>query len=132
MPSFEQLNAKTKVLLGFLLLSVFTAVVGYIGLSNTQKLSDEINTLYERDFLGLAEIREAHVQLLHISRLSRQVILDKKPEDVQKTQRAIETNATIVFQKLKEATPKMATEEGRRNAIAAQTYFEKYLERRLV
>lgn len=128
MDSFERLSAKSKVMLGFLLMVACTIGVGVVGLWSTSQLSKSVTTLYDRDFLGLSEVREAHVQLLHISRLSRQVILDKNPEDIRKNQQTIEKDYELAQAKLREAIPRMATEEGRRNTELAQVAFQKYVD----
>lgn len=124
---FERLSAKGKVILGFLLMVVFTVGVGAVGLWSSNQLNNSVTQLYERDFLGLSEVREAHVQLLHISRISRQVILDKSPEDVRKNLQTIDKDYEIGRDKLKLAIPKMATEEGKHNTELAQGAFEKYV-----
>ncbi len=128
MQSFERLSARAKLLLGFLLMTVFTVVVGYVGLSNSSRLNDNIDVLFERDFRGLADIRQANVHMFIIARSVRQAILDKDAEAVRGTQRKIDASYEVMRDSMSRAAKNMATEEGRRNTEAARAEVEKYME----
>jgi methyl-accepting chemotaxis protein len=128
MDSFERLSAKTKLVLGFLAMTVFTVVVGYVGLSNASRLNASLDTLFERDFRGLAQIREANVHMFVIARSVRQAILDKDTEAVRASQRRIETSYEIMRDDILSAAKNMVTEEGKRNTEAARLEIEKYME----
>jgi methyl-accepting chemotaxis protein len=127
MQFFEQLSAKVKILLGFSLMTAFTIVVGYVGLSNANRLNSDLEILYNRDFRGLADIREANVHMFVIARSVRQAILDKTPEAVRESQRKIENSYEILRDDLRRAVKNMATEEGRKNTELAQVEMEKYI-----
>ncbi|MGC4000707.1 MAG: methyl-accepting chemotaxis protein [Anaeromyxobacter sp.] len=127
MQFFERLSAKTKVLLGFALMTLFTVVVGYVGLSNASRLNDNLDVLFERDFRGLAEIREANVHMFIIARSVRQAILDKDPEAVRATQRKIESSYQIMRDDIDRAIKNMITDEGRHNTEQARNEVEKYM-----
>ena len=127
MQLFERLSAKTKVLLGFCLMTAFTVVVGYVGLSNANRLNNDLDVLFNRDFRGLADVREANVHMFVIARSVRQAILDKTPDAVRESQRKIDSSYEIMRDDLKRAIKNMATEEGRRNTELAQNEMEKYM-----
>ena len=127
MQLFERLSAKTKVLLGFCLMTAFTVVVGYVGLSNANRLNNDLDVLFNRDFRGLADVREANVHMFVIARSVRQAILDKTPDAVRESQRKIDSSYEIMRDDLKRAIKNMATEEGRRNTELAQSEMEKYM-----
>jgi methyl-accepting chemotaxis protein len=128
MQSFEHLSAKTKVLLGFILMTLFTVVVGYVGLSNANRLNASLDVLYERDFRGLAEIRAANVQMFSISRTVRQAILDKDLDAVRESQRKAEASYEVARNSIALAEKNMFTEDGRRNTEAARTELDKYMQ----
>lgn len=128
MASFERLSARAKLILGFVLMTAFTVVVGYVGLSNSSRVNSSLDVLFERDFRGLAEIREANVHMFIISRSVRQAILDKDVEAVRGSQRKIENSYGIMRDNIALAAKTMVTEEGRRNTEAARIEVEKYME----
>jgi methyl-accepting chemotaxis protein len=125
---FRQLNAKTKLVLGFLLTTLFTVGVGYIGLSNASRANDDLDTLFTRDFVGLNAVQEADVNMFIIARTVRQAILDTDVTAIQESQRKIETSYAAMKENLKVAQPLMATEEGKRIMAEAQMETDKYVE----
>jgi methyl-accepting chemotaxis protein len=127
MDFFERLSAKTKLLFGFLLMTVLSVIVGYVGLNNASKLNDSITTMYRRDFLGLAEVREANIHMFIIARSVREAILDKKADAINEARGKIETSYQTLQRSLQSALPKMSTAEGRRNTELAQAEMEKYM-----
>jgi methyl-accepting chemotaxis protein len=127
MSTLERLSAKAKLVLGFTLMTLFTVAVGYVGLSNASRLNDDLDVLFERDFRGLAEIRQANVHMFVIARSVRQAILDKDAEAVKRSQRKIETSYAIMRDSLNAAEKTMVTEEGRRNTALARSEVEKYM-----
>lgn len=128
MQSFERLSARAKLLMGFLLMTVFTVAVGYVGLSNASRLNDNLDVLFERDFRGLADVRQANVHMFIIARSVRQAILDKDENAVRETKRKIESSYEIMRESLARAAKNMVTEEGRRNTELARVEVEKYME----
>lgn len=128
MQMFEKLSARAKLLMGFFLMTVFTVVVGYVGLSNASRLNESLDVLFERDFKGLADIRQANVHMFVIARSVRQAILDKDAEAVRGTQRKIDASYEIMRDSLARAAKNMVTEEGRRNTELARVEVEKYME----
>lgn len=125
---FRQLSAKTKLVLGFLLTTLFTIGVGYIGLTNASRANDDLDTLYTRDFLGLNAVQEADINMFVLARTVRQAILEPQVAGVQEAQRKAEASYVAMKAHLKEAEPLMATEEGRRVMSEAQSEADKYME----
>jgi len=127
MTFIESLSAKTKLMLGFGLMTMFTLVVGYVGLSNASRINENLDVLFERDFRGLADIRQANVHMFVIARSVRQAILDKDADAVRASQRKIETSYEIMRDGMNRAAKNMVTEEGRRNTEQAKTEIDKYM-----
>jgi methyl-accepting chemotaxis protein len=68
---FYNLSAMKKLLLGFSLTCVVMALVGYMGVSNMGKINSMLEVMFERDLLGLSEVKEANVYLAKIGRSTR-------------------------------------------------------------
>jgi len=96
MQFFERMNAKTKILLGFLLMAVFIFAMGYIGMRSAQVSNNDVQSLYHRDFQGSARMRDAEVTGYVISLAAHKVVLAKDQNTVRELQRAIEhSNETL-------------------------------------
>jgi methyl-accepting chemotaxis protein len=57
-----------KLIGAFLLISIITGVVGFIGISNMSKLNDAADNLYQKELLGLSIVKEANINLVSIGR----------------------------------------------------------------
>src|SRR5689334_15538825 len=73
---FKNLRTMTKLMLGFLALSVLTASVGTLGAFRMSTLNGMLKTLYQRDMLGLSDVKDANIALREIGRAVRQAILE--------------------------------------------------------
>ncbi len=124
---FQNLSAKVKLILGFLLITSFTTVVGYVGLSNASGLNDEIDSLFNRGFLGLAAAREADVDMWVIARTVRQSILDTTPEAIHQSQQRIETTYERMRNAMDRVDKSVVTDDARRIASAARTALDAYV-----
>ena len=64
-----------KLIGAFLLISIITGVVGFIGISNMSQLNDAADNLYQKELLGLSVVKEANIHLVGIGRALRGSIL---------------------------------------------------------
>jgi len=124
---FQNLSAKVKLILGFLLITAFTSVVGYVGLSNASGLNDEIDSLFNRGFLGLAAAREADVNMWVIARTVRQSILDTTPDAIRQSQQRIDLNYERMRNAMDRVDKSIFTDDARRIATGARTALDAYV-----
>jgi len=124
---FQKLSAKIKLLLGFGLITAFTGLVGYVGLSNANSLNDDLNVLFNRGFLGLAAAREADVDMWIIARTVRQAIIDTSPEDIRRSQTRIETTYEHMRNAMDRVDRSIVTEDARKLASGARTALDAYV-----
>ena len=68
---FYNLKMLWKLLLSFALVLGLMAFVGYMGVNGMGQINHMLNTLYERDMIGLSEIKEANFDLAVIGRTMR-------------------------------------------------------------
>jgi len=124
---FSNLSAKTKLVLGFLMTTVFTVGVGYLGLSNLSRMNDSMSELYHRDFVGLNAIREAEINMFIVARSVRHALLDPDQKGVEDSRTRIENSGKLIRDRLDKAAPLMATEQGTRLLNEARSELELYL-----
>jgi methyl-accepting chemotaxis protein len=81
---FNNLKLMKKLMGGFCLIAAVTAFTGYLGLKGMNNINELLDNLYQKHALGLANLKEANVQLIMISREVRNAILDEDTSAVQK------------------------------------------------
>ena len=70
---FKNRKAVTKLMLGFGLMALLLAFVAYRGLSSASQINNRLETLYQRDLMGLSAVKEANINLVYIGRSIRAV-----------------------------------------------------------
>src|ERR1700749_2830237 len=114
---FKNLRTITKLMLSFCLMSVCMAVVGYQGVNAANTINGMLNTLYERDMLGLSAIKEAGIDLARIGRDSRVAILSSDPEEVQRLTHTVDKEISDLDTQLAVAEKSLVTEEGKAQMV---------------
>ncbi|MCG5500936.1 methyl-accepting chemotaxis protein [Ectothiorhodospira lacustris] len=72
---FNNLRVGVKLVSAFILMALFTATVGWVGISNMNRIDSLADQMYEVELRGVSEIKEANVQLLNGSRAIRNLLL---------------------------------------------------------
>ncbi|MFG6447275.1 methyl-accepting chemotaxis protein [Roseateles sp. BYS180W] len=103
----------TKLVVGFVLVAVFGAALGILGIVNTGKLSDAAYQLYERETMGLSEIKEANIDLLYIGRDLRNALLSSTPEGREKSMRSLDANLNKIKGSLDSARNRFRSPAGK-------------------
>ncbi|QHG87274.1 hypothetical protein EBN15_10065 [Xanthomonas cucurbitae] len=55
----------TRLMVAFLLVSAIGACIGWVGYSNSSRISNLATSLYERELLGLSYVKEANINLIY-------------------------------------------------------------------
>jgi len=119
---FYNLKTVSKLIFGFSLACTLTAVVGYLGVTNMQRINDMMTVMYERDLVGLSSTKQAWITLVQVGREARKVVLTETPEDTEKSAAAIAKGFDTLKRQLDEAAATLITEEGQANiAVVTDT-----------
>ncbi len=81
---FLNLKTQTKLLTGFSLLAAMLAVVGIMGIAGLGKTNAQLDTMYERHFVGVAAILSAEGEMLRAGKAVRQAIIEDDASAVRK------------------------------------------------
>ena len=81
MSLLKNLKIGPKLISAFLILSMITGIVGYVGVANMKKLNDAADDLYKRELLGVSNIKEANVDIVTIGRGLRNAILSSSTQE---------------------------------------------------
>jgi methyl-accepting chemotaxis protein len=71
----NKMKVGTRLILGFLLIAILTAVTGMIGIANMGKINTAADDLYQKELLGVSYIKEANINLIYQARAIRNYLL---------------------------------------------------------
>lgn len=63
---FANLKVALKLILSFILISLFIAIVGYVGVSNMHKINSNVKRIYQVDLMGVNAINQIKTNLTQI------------------------------------------------------------------
>jgi methyl-accepting chemotaxis protein len=101
-----------KLIGAFLLISILTGVVGFVGINNMSKLDDSATKLYEEELLGLSVIKEANINLLGVARSLRNSVLATTEKDRAEYIQITEANAALLSANLSASIKYFVSDEG--------------------
>ena len=78
---FNRMKVGTRLLAGFLILTLLGAAVAAIGIYNMSQMNERTDRLYTRELLGISHVKEANIDLLYIGRALRGVMLASTEKD---------------------------------------------------
>ena len=78
---FKQMKVGTRLIAGFLTLSILGTLVAAIGIYNMSQMNARTDRLYTRELLGISYVKEANINLVYIGRSVRNVLLASTEKD---------------------------------------------------
>ncbi len=111
---FKNMKVGTRLIAGFLFVSILGAIVGGIGIFNMSKISEAANRLYEMELLGVSYVKEANIDLIYIGRAVRTLALAPTTDDRKKAVDAIQKSRSLMKENLDKARPMFYSEHGKR------------------
>ena len=124
---FYNLKTTKKLILGFCLTCIITAVVGYTGIAGMSKINDMLTTLYERDMAGLSHIKEANTNYVRIGRTIRQSSVVKDKAKLVEIRKELDRLVEETNKSLEECAKTLVTPEGKKKIDAVQQAFPEYM-----
>lgn len=110
---YIDLKVGTKLMSGFVLVCVITAVIGFIGIKNMSTINGMADRMYDTELLGLSHIKEANINLIYIGRAEKNYLLSSDQEQRKRYLEAINKYKEQFSDELKEAKPLFVTEKGK-------------------
>ncbi|MBV8465605.1 MAG: methyl-accepting chemotaxis protein [Burkholderiales bacterium] len=111
---FMNLRLATRLTLGFLLVVLLTVAVGTIGIRNMSKINTTAENIYSQDVLGLSLVKQANVELGHVGRSWRQMLLAGTPEERATAKQRVLDDIAKLQGNMQKGKPHFVTEEGKR------------------
>jgi methyl-accepting chemotaxis protein len=110
---FNDMKIGKKLIGAFVVVGAITAVVGYMGISNMGKIADLAASLYANETLGISYLKQADIELIHMDRAEKNLLLASTTEDRDHYKGRIQADIGFVNSDLEKARPLVHTDKGK-------------------
>jgi methyl-accepting chemotaxis protein len=111
---FGNMKVGTKLVAGFVLVSLLGAAVASIGIVNMSKINEEADEIYRQDLMGLSYVKEANINLIYAGRSRSNFLLATSAEERAGHRRDIDKYLATVDDYLAKALPLFVMPEGKK------------------
>jgi methyl-accepting chemotaxis protein len=118
---FNQMKVGTRLLAGFLILSLLGAIVAAIGIVNMSRINERNDDLYQKELLAISHIKEANVNLIYVGRAMRNVLLAAAEKDRQEAMAKVEAARAQLKANLDKARPLFYSDKGKQMFADVET-----------
>ncbi|VTU25244.1 Ribose and galactose chemoreceptor protein [Variovorax sp. SRS16] len=105
---FSNLKIGVRLIAGFVLVAGISAVVGFIGISNTSQMNEKADDMYNNELMGLSHVKEANVHLIYAGRARSNYLLATSQEERDKQQAQIDKSSAAMKDFIEKAQPLFA------------------------
>lgn len=124
--NLKNLKVGTRLLSGFVAVSIVGAIVAGVGISNMSKINDMGDRIYERELLGLSFMKEANINLIYVGRALRGMLLASSEAERTKHRQRADEARVAVRKNLAEADKRFYTAQGRALLAKLQSELDDY------
>ena len=110
---FKNLRTIAKLMIGFGILALLMGTVGYVGLSGIDTINDKLATMYQRDLLGLAAIKDVATDVALIGRYTRNAVIEADMAAMQQDKLKIDSLYQQVDDAVARSEKTFLTEQGK-------------------
>lgn len=116
----------TKLIGGFVVVALFTFLIGILGISNMGKINTMLNTLYDKHLIGISHTKEANINLIYLGRAVRNMILAQNLDERQKHEKNIEKYNQTLRNEVEQAEKTIVSAEGKVAIKKVKDQYEEY------
>ncbi len=106
---FKNMKVGTRLIAGFLFVSLLGAIVAGIGIVNMGRISDKADRMYTNELLGLSYIKEANINLIYAGRGRGNFLLSTTNEERESNKANIKKYLAAINENLESAKPLFVT-----------------------
>ncbi|UVW29472.1 methyl-accepting chemotaxis protein [Massilia sp. H6] len=111
---FKKMKVGTRLIAGFLVVTLLGAIVAAIGIYNMSQISERTESLYQKELLGISYVKEANINLVSLGRAVRTMMLSSTDKDRQAASAGIDAARAGLKLNLDKARPLFYTDSGKR------------------
>jgi methyl-accepting chemotaxis protein len=123
----KNMKVGTKLIAGFLLISLLGAIVGGIGIRNMSIINDKASDLYQKELLGISYIKEANINLIYVGRALGNTLLVSTPEERKQYFAIVDTSLKDFKINMDQARPLFYSEQGKKVMADFDNEYAQYL-----
>ncbi|KAB0594113.1 methyl-accepting chemotaxis protein, partial [Cupriavidus gilardii] len=109
---FKQLRVATKLVVGFLIVSVIGMAMGLLGVVNMGRMTEWTSRIYNTDLQALKAVQDANINLLYASRAQIALLSASTMGERTTEKTLIEKSFGVVDERIKQARNSFQTEQG--------------------
>ncbi|MCM0082611.1 methyl-accepting chemotaxis protein [Geomonas sp. Red32] len=110
---FTNAKVSTKIISGFVVLSVITLAIGAMGLKNMHTINVLSDNMYQKEMQGLSFIKQANIDLLYVVRAEKNFIMSTTKEERERYAANEAKYKVMLKQDVDNARPLFYTEKGK-------------------
>ncbi len=110
---FYDLKIGTKLIISFILMAALTTIVGYLGVTNMGKIDKLLDSLYNKETIGIRHAKQANVDLVYFVRAQENFLLASTPDKRTESLKAMNKYEKLMKDELAAVKPLTHTEKGR-------------------
>ena len=110
---FFDMKIGARLIAAFVLVGSIAAVVGYEGITSLAKIAELSAASYAQETMGITHLKDANIDMLHIVRYEKNMILATTTEQRTKYRAEIDKAIAEVNTDLEQARPLIHTEKGK-------------------
>ena len=113
MNAFSKMSLGKKLILSFVVVSAFTIIVGIVGIRNMFTIKDLMGQMYEKDLLGISDLKEANINLLNVVRSEKNIMLANSEDERQKCMANGEKSLKLYEENIAKSKQTIHSDKGR-------------------
>jgi methyl-accepting chemotaxis protein len=113
MPAIRNLKIGTRLIAGFGLVVLLTALVGALGIFNLARVNNLADQMYEREMAALENIQNANVYLAYVGRSLRSTLLATTPQERREALTQVQQSLSAMHASIDRARPSFDTANSR-------------------
>ena len=90
-----------------------TAAVGFVSVSRLAKVAELSKASYEQETLGIADLKQANIDLIEVDRAAKNVMLSNSPEEREQYKAQVEAYTGLVSDDVAKAKPLITSDKGK-------------------
>ena len=123
---FSNFKIGTRLIAGFVLVASISAVVGFVGISNTSKMNVMAEEMYTKELMGLSYIKEANINLIYIGRARSNYLLATSQAEREKHLASIAKSSATLKEQIDKAKPLFVSDRAKEIFASFNSLSEEY------
>jgi two-component system sensor histidine kinase/response regulator len=124
--ALERLTLNTKLLAGFALCLLITLLVGINSMNSQARLSEKSQDIYDLELLGVSHLKEANLELMHMGRSLRQMMLAQNEDERARVKSELDAASLSLQLELAEARKRIFREGTKQLLVQFDVKFQQF------